>query len=75
MVEASLWLWWSIVKEQATSEDCWYGLDCRKQTDPDHVFRFNHVCLNTWPERKRQALQERRRKREERSKQADATKL
>ncbi|KZV84608.1 hypothetical protein EXIGLDRAFT_776345 [Exidia glandulosa HHB12029] len=76
MVEARLWVWWLIVKElsfkelsvpgQATSEDCRYGLDCRKQTsDPDHVFRFNHVCLNAWPELKRQKKREERRKLEE----------
>ncbi|KZV84620.1 hypothetical protein EXIGLDRAFT_753747 [Exidia glandulosa HHB12029] len=76
MVEARLWVWWLIVKElsfkelsvpgQATSEDCRYGLDCRKQTsDPEHVLRFNHVCLNAWPELKRLKKRKERRKLEE----------
>ena len=25
-------------------EDCWYGINCRRQNQPKHAQDFNHMC-------------------------------
>ncbi|KAF7292006.1 hypothetical protein MIND_01226300 [Mycena indigotica] len=49
-LEAHLWVWLLEEKLKAgwiTPENCWYGWDCRTQTNRSHAERRNHFCAPT----------------------------